>query len=203
MKQKKNRFLVFLCSLLPGAGEMYLGFMKMGLSLLIGFFGTIAIASLTGIAQLLFVSAIIWIYSFFHANNLGGIPEEKFMQMEDSYIIPFAGEKGMSKTIYRIIAGLLIFIGVIMLGDLTMSMLPDVIWNLIGPISTNLISKVVVAVVLIIIGIKMVAGKKESLEAQAEELSRQESPIPTGELNRQELPAPAQMENTKVKEEQE
>ncbi|MBO5237292.1 MAG: hypothetical protein J6B50_00755 [Lachnospiraceae bacterium] len=175
MKQKKNRFLVFLCSLLPGAGEMYLGFMKMGLSLLIGFFGTMGIASLTGIDQLLFVTAIIWIYSFFHANNLGGIPEEEFMKMEDTYMLPFVGEKGMSKTLRRIVAGLLIFMGVIMLGDLTMRMLPDAIWNLIP---TNLISRLAVAIVLIIIGIKMIAGKKESLEAQAAELSRQELPAP-------------------------
>ena len=34
MKKKKNRFLLFCFSFLPGAGEMYLGFMKTGISLL-------------------------------------------------------------------------------------------------------------------------------------------------------------------------
>ena len=34
MKKKKNRFFLFCCSLWPGAGELYLGFMKTGLSLL-------------------------------------------------------------------------------------------------------------------------------------------------------------------------
>ena len=36
--KKKNKFFTFLCSFLPGAAEMYMGFMKMGISLLVVFF---------------------------------------------------------------------------------------------------------------------------------------------------------------------
>ena len=35
--KKKSRFLTFCFSLLPGAGEMYMGFMRMGLSLMLLF----------------------------------------------------------------------------------------------------------------------------------------------------------------------
>ena len=39
MKQKrKNRFFTFIFSCLPGAAEMYMGFMKNGLTLMIFFF---------------------------------------------------------------------------------------------------------------------------------------------------------------------
>lgn len=34
MIKKKNGFIAFICSLIPGAGEMYLGFMKEGLSIM-------------------------------------------------------------------------------------------------------------------------------------------------------------------------
>ena len=33
-KTKRNKFLTFLFSLIPGGAEMYMGFMKMGASLL-------------------------------------------------------------------------------------------------------------------------------------------------------------------------
>ena len=38
MTKKKNRLFTFCCSLLPGAGEMYLGFFKHGVSTMALFF---------------------------------------------------------------------------------------------------------------------------------------------------------------------
>ena len=38
MTKKKNRLFTFFCSLIPGAGEMYLGFFKHGLSVMTLFF---------------------------------------------------------------------------------------------------------------------------------------------------------------------
>ena len=34
MARQKNKILMFLFSLIPGAGQMYMGFMKQGLSLM-------------------------------------------------------------------------------------------------------------------------------------------------------------------------
>ena len=39
MTKKKSGFWTFVFSLLPGAAEMYMGFMKMGISLMGLFFG--------------------------------------------------------------------------------------------------------------------------------------------------------------------
>ena len=47
MRRKKSKFLTFIFSLLPGAGEMYMGFMKMGVSLMAEFFGIIFLATVT------------------------------------------------------------------------------------------------------------------------------------------------------------
>ena len=60
MYRKKNKFLTFLFALLPGAAEMYMGFMKMGLTLLSLFFGIVAAASWLGMEFLVFVALIIW-----------------------------------------------------------------------------------------------------------------------------------------------
>lgn len=161
MKRKKNRFLTFLCSLIPGAGELYMGFMKMGLSLLILFMGTIMFAVFTNINELIFVAIIIWIYSFFHANNLAGVPDNEFMNLEDDYI--FHAETQISQNIQKLIAGLLIFFGVILLGESFIRMLPDFLQEYLSPILRYL-PRMAVAVILILLGIKLIQGKKEVLE---------------------------------------
>ena len=42
-QQKKGKFLTFMFSFIPGAAEMYMGFMKMGVSLMALFFLCVAI----------------------------------------------------------------------------------------------------------------------------------------------------------------
>lgn len=49
MKKQKHGFWVFIFSLIPGAGEMYMGFKKQGLSIMLLFWGSIALASITGL----------------------------------------------------------------------------------------------------------------------------------------------------------
>ena len=49
MKKKKNRFFLFCFSFLPGAGEMYFGLMKTGISLLGLFMAGIMLAGYTEI----------------------------------------------------------------------------------------------------------------------------------------------------------
>ena len=39
MRKRKNGFWTFVFSFIPGCAEMYMGFMKMGLSLMVAFFG--------------------------------------------------------------------------------------------------------------------------------------------------------------------
>lgn len=41
MTKQKKGFLLFIASLIPGAGELYMGFRKMGLSLMILFWGVL------------------------------------------------------------------------------------------------------------------------------------------------------------------
>ena len=68
-----------------------MGFMKMGVSLMSLFFLTVMMSSFLALDFMFYVAVIIWFYGFFHANNLSGMPDEQFAQMQDVYLIPFAG----------------------------------------------------------------------------------------------------------------
>ncbi len=65
---KKNGFLTFCFAFVPGAGQMYQGYMKRGLSLILlccldGVLGSL-------VEPLLFFLLVIWMYSFFDTFNL-------------------------------------------------------------------------------------------------------------------------------------
>lgn len=76
---KKNRLMTFLCACIPGAGQMYYGYMRRGLSLIALFclgFGLTAMFSVFGV-----VLPVIWMYSFFDTYDLAnrllnGVPKE-------------------------------------------------------------------------------------------------------------------------------
>lgn len=68
MTKQKHGFLLFLASLIPGAGEMYMGFRKQGVSIMLLFWGVLAFGSITGIGWLIFFLPILWLYSFFNVH---------------------------------------------------------------------------------------------------------------------------------------
>ena len=85
--QNKNKYLLFLFSLLPGAAEMYMGLMHMGASLMAAFFASCALfVFFYQFEGLIFVPALLWFYGFFHARNLISCPDEEFDKQEDKFI---------------------------------------------------------------------------------------------------------------------
>ena len=85
-QQKKNKFFNFMCSFVPGAAEMYMGFMKQGVSLM-ALFAVCIVGAAYGL-QALFVPAIVlvWFYGFFHARNIVALPEEEFQNLSDGFL---------------------------------------------------------------------------------------------------------------------
>ena len=172
MQKKKNRFLLFIWSLIPGAGEMYLGFMKMGVSLMLGFALLILVPAVTYIDALAVFPVVMYIYSFFHANNLGTLSDEEFYATKDQYLFGMESldsiEKirvGISARYKKITAIALIVIGVTML----LRMIYDLLVNILGwsnfyvtqiRFFMNRIPRVVVAIAVIWIGIRLIRGKK-------------------------------------------
>lgn len=85
MTKKKNKLFTFCCSLLPGAGEMYLGFFKHGVSVMTLFFLLMTFSSAL-FPPLIYMAPVVWFYSFFHANHLVSLPDDEFYMLEDDYL---------------------------------------------------------------------------------------------------------------------
>lgn len=178
MKKKKNNFLLFCFSMIPGAGHMYLGFMKMGVSLMALFAIAIALTIYTNIGVLALAIVIVWIYSFFHANNLGRLSDEEFERMEDRYLFGLDGESLDSLKIsiiekYRkVLAVVLIILGVSMLWQTFCDLLrlvvgEDFYYEYILEFTrflSNRVPKLVIGLAIIWFGIQLVRGKKAELD---------------------------------------
>ena len=174
-KNKKNGVLTFLFSLVPGAGEMYMGLMKQGVSLMTLAFGCITICSWLGNEVLSSVFVIVWCYSFFHVHNLHGLSEEEFQQVEDKILIPFAGEDIQlqinNQKVRSVGAVLMIFFGASLLWnylmDILITVFPEEIMYTIWDLSYDF-PEAVVAVFIIWLGVRLIKGKKIALDAEEE-----------------------------------
>ena len=67
---KKNGILTFLFAFVPGAGQMYQGYMKRGLSLITMLCLFIMAGAMTGLDPLIVGCLIVYMYSFFDTFNL-------------------------------------------------------------------------------------------------------------------------------------
>ena len=174
MQTKKSRFWLFIWSLMPGAGEMYLGFMKMGLSLMLGFMGLIAIAAITNIGVLAIFPVTMWFYSFFHANNLASLDQQTFCMIKDEYLFGLNDLDSMEKLNAKMtgkkkkaIAVVFILIGVIMLWRGIFNLLCDIFgWDnyflsQVYYFVRDDLPRFVIGIVIIWVGVVMIRGKKD------------------------------------------
>lgn len=173
MKKERSKFLTFVFSMLPGAGHMYMGFMKMGLSLMSAFFFLVFLSNFFSMGSLLFVTPLIWFYSFFDCMNKRYSTDEEFLLLEDNYLFSLDElvkiDKGMFKK-HSLIAGiLLVFTGIYLiwnniinslLGRMNMS---DELINLINNV-TSIAPQIIIGIVIIVVGAKLIIGKKKECD---------------------------------------
>lgn len=124
---KKNGLLTFLFACIPGAGQMYYGYMQRGLSMISLFCGCFLLGMLTG--PLIVTSIIVWMYSFFDTYDLirylaAGEPKEDGLLL----IGNFADLKRLVPGHNKLIGWGLILVGLWALYD-----------NLISPILENIL----------------------------------------------------------------
>ena len=172
MKKKKSRFWLFLFSLFPGAGHMYLGLMRMGLSFMFGFMLSVALMNITGLDVLVVLPLTIYIYSFFHANNIGGMDDETFAALEDEYLLGFGDidrdRFRMDRRNRNLAAAVLIILGISMLWNVGFGIVRDYIgWDnpFIKAIYYTMrddVPRIVIAIAIIWFGVVLLRGKKES-----------------------------------------
>lgn len=173
MIRKKSSFLTFIFSLLPGAGQMYMGFMKRGISLMFLFFFTIFVGALLRTSLVLLILPILWFYSFFDTHNLRAMPDDEFYAMEDDYILFPDFMKDKTKLLQskykNIIALVLIFIGISILWNNLFDMFNWILPHYFADIARHFgdtFLELIVGAAIIAFGVYLIRGKKKELDEQ-------------------------------------
>lgn len=171
--QRKNGFFTFCFACLPGAGEMYLGYMKRGLSIMLLFGGVIFAAVLVNIPILCILLPIIWAYAFFDTFNLRAQTPEQYAENPDDFLFDwesFAGAnwKALVTKRHGLFGGLLILLGIYILYN---TFVRPLLWELYHTLHFvwlgNLLDGVptlVVAVLIIALGLYLVKGPSQPSE---------------------------------------
>lgn len=191
MQRKKSRFIVFILSFIPGAGEMYMGFMQMGLSLMLGFMILTAIVGLTNLGALAIFPFALYAYSFFHANNLATLDDRSFHMIRDEFLFGFGNIghrqwrlEGRNRTIA---AAILIILGIMMLWQVVFNVLCDIFgWEnvLLSKLYyfvRDELPRAVVGIAVIWGGLALIRGKRIRIEEEdfaAEDWSEREGQQP-------------------------
>lgn len=176
---KKNGILTFLFAFVPGAGQMYQGYMKRGLSLITLFFLCI-MAGMLLLEPLALTALIVWMYSFFDTFNLraqfiaGTAPA-------DDYLVHFNTKDARLTLFFRdshkLVGWALIAFGaLIAYENIIMNLLNDVLWRW-GRDSVvfrafylvmDQLPDVMLCVALILCGAWLVRGPQKAGKKQAE-----------------------------------
>ena len=174
IKQKKG-FWLFIFSLMPGAGEMYMGFKKQGISIMTLFLGIFAFGAFVNIPLFLFPVPIIWFYSFFNVINMSSLSEEDFYALEDNWLfdldvllnLNFGNKNKLLNKFRNYIAAILILIGISILWNRFLSMFgqffPDYMHDILWRISSNIV-QIFIAILIIAFGFSLIFGKKKELK---------------------------------------
>ena len=179
MRLRKSAFFTFCCSLIPGAGEMYMGFYKQGISLMSLFFGAFALGGWMGAEIVLAFLPVIWFFSFFHTHNLRGMTEDEFFKQEDRYFLmqdfSLADADEFFQKNKKVIAVALIFWGACMLTQICMDLLnpffDGFLWDLAWRLNDNA-AKIIVALGVVLGGFHILRKNKavENEDAEGTEL---------------------------------
>ena len=172
MTNKKKRTFAF--SLLTGSGSRrnVHGFFKQGISIMLIFWGTFGLATLSSLSFIVMFLPIMWCYSFFHVHNLKSMSEDDFMRWKTAifHLDQFIGNADHFVKKYRkLIAVFLIIFGVSILWDnlrgLIMWLLPDTVANVLINLFYN-VPSIIIAIAIIAVGIHMLNTKKQELDSE-------------------------------------
>lgn len=184
---KKNGILTLLFACVPGAGQMYQGYMKRGLSLITMFCLFIIVGDTIGLNALAIGSIIVFMYSFFDTFNLRAqlaaekAPEDDYLvhfNWHDARMTQFMGES------HKLVGWGLIALGAIVFyNNIIMRVLGDVMWRWgqNNPIFRAIylmldsLPQIVVCVVLIVCGMWLVRGPKNKKGKQPPEEETEEA----------------------------
>lgn len=181
---KKNKILFFLFSLIPGAAHMYIGLVKRGLVIMLALVAGAGLAMMADTPAFLLVLPVLWFYSFFDAWNKYHLPEEKLTKVQDDFLFFLNAmpenvrsdprfKKVASANVLKVGGIVAIIAGAYLIWDqiivrVLIRLLSDTGAEILSQISYKL-PQVAVAVILIVVGIKLISHKKSELERKNNE----------------------------------
>ena len=156
---KKSRFWLFLFSLIPGCGQMYLGYSKRGVSLGLLVFGILLLSSLAGFVEIGIILPVLWFYAFFDAMNLYGkedVADDWAFNLGNLYA-KYVGDRRSSiifGSILLVVGSLILLRNIV--GPQLLELLRDTVF---APLIVNM-PQLIIAVILIILGVFLIGGKR-------------------------------------------
>lgn len=178
MIRKKSGFWAFICSMIPGAGEMYLGFMKEGLSIMILAFSIFVFSIWLDMGWMICLIGILWFYSVFNVHNKMSLPDEEFYALEDDYLFhmdQLIPKRDWNRKQTEIFGWVLVLFGLAILWRpiirnflyMVRIFLPENIASMIGSFLYSL-PRLLLAIVLIYCGQRLILDKKKKLDMEPE-----------------------------------
>lgn len=171
MVMRKSNFLTFIFAFMPGAGQMYLGMMKKGVSIMGMFFVVCGFAAFLNLEIVIIALPVIWFYSFFDALNYNNMPYEKKALIKDEFIIDFNTltdkyHKASSGKNNVLLGGFLTVFGVYIIFE---KMIQPVLWELgeYNPVLDRFVRNVptlFVAFAIVLLGLKLINSNKSDIE---------------------------------------
>ncbi len=175
---RKNSFFIFVCSCIPGAGEMYLNMMKKGITIMCIFWGIIAVGGFLNLPFLMFLLPVIWFYSFFETHNIKRLPEEQRLVMDHRFYQDLFGEgvTGAKARSFLDRRHKYIGIGCIILGVyMILNNFYNAYWRIVAEYIPGLdefirfLPTLFVAVLIILVGVHMLRGGKKDGVSKTEQ----------------------------------
>lgn len=173
---KKNLFLTFCFACCPGAGQMYLGYTKRGASIMLPFFVVFGICGFLDLWIFSVILPVLWFYAFFDTFSIRNSSPEQLADKPDDFLYTFDAQHRQSaveltRKYHLLLGAVLIFSGLYALYN---SMLMPLIGNLLNLLPYDLwwlwnifrdIPTLVVAVLIILLGIRLIRGESKEKES--------------------------------------
>lgn len=163
---RKNGFLTFCFSFIPGAGQMYQGYMKRGGSLLIILTILCMIAVIVSTPIMTFPILALFAYSFFDTFNIRSrigtsnqIPDEYIWDNKE--VIDIKAKFNIQKR-HNFVGTLLIVFGIyILLNSVIGDLAYDIPYlRVFARLLTNYLPPIIIATICIMVGIKFISKKE-------------------------------------------
>ncbi len=162
---RKQGFLFFISSCMPGCGQMHQGYMKRGVSVMTLAIVVFLLAMLLNISELFVVLIPVWLFSFFDSYNLRTRLELETAPADD-WLVDLSQLSGLGGRFPVLLGWILVLTGLYVLLDTVLSQvllfLADYLgfWNLYSRFRYAL-PRLVVTIGIIALGIRFIRGPKQ------------------------------------------